>query len=66
MLTEFENKLASELSDLGIYAQHNYQVPGTKLTIDFYIKGEGEIGFVNLFKNLNIYKARHCRKILRF
>jgi len=55
MSIEFEKKLTTELSNLGIYAQHNYLVPGTKLTIDFYIKAPiRAVIEVNSYKSNNL------------
>ena len=38
MSLEFEQKLANELTKLGIHTQTNFRVPGSKLTLDLYIK----------------------------
>ena len=38
MPIEFEQKLANELAKLGIHTQSNFRVPGSKLTLDLYIK----------------------------
>ena len=38
MSLEFEQKLANELAKLGIHTQFNFRVPGSKLTLDLYIK----------------------------